>query len=71
MNEKYYLKEYIRLNNIINELEKDLNKKIEAIKTINDMLGEEAKIINPHIEVLETEYKYFLDKLKELKEGNK
>ena len=35
MNEKYYLKEYIRLNNIINELEKDLNKKIEAIKCID------------------------------------
>ena len=61
-----------RLNNIIDELEKELNKKIEAIKTIKDMLGEEAKIVNPHIEVLETEYKYFLDKLKELKEeGNK
>ena len=59
-----------RLNNIINELEKELNKKIEAIKTIKDMLGEEAKIVNPHIEVLETEYKYFLDKLKELKENN-
>lgn len=60
-----------RLNNIINELEKLLLKKIEAIKTIKDMLGEEAKIVNPHIEVLETEYKYFLDKLKELKENNK
>lgn len=57
-----------RLNNIIDELEKELNKKIEAIKTIKDMLGEEAKIVNPHIEVLETEYKYFLDKLKALKE---
>ena len=63
-------KEIERLQNIINELEKELNKKIEAIKTINDMLGKEAKIVNPHIEVLETEYKYFLDKLKELKEGN-
>lgn len=62
------IEELERLNNIINELEKELNKKIEAIKTIKDMLGEEAKIVNPHIEVLETEYKYFLDKLKELKE---
>lgn len=60
-----------RLNNIINELEKELNKKKEAIKTIKDMLGEETKNVNPHIEVLETEYKYFLDKLKELKENNK
>lgn len=32
-------KEIDRLNNIINELEKELNKKIEAIKTIKDMLG--------------------------------
>ena len=68
-NEVIYSKvEIDRLNNIIKELEKELNKKIEAIKTIKDMLGEEAKIVNPHIEVLEIEYKYFLDKLKELKE---
>ena len=59
-----------RLNNIINELEKELNKKKEAIKTIKDMLGEETKNVNPHIEVLETEYKYFLDKLKELKDSD-
>lgn len=62
-------KEIERLNNIINELEKELNKKIEAIKTIKDMLGENAKVVNPHIEILETEYNYFLDKLKELKEN--
>ena len=56
------------LNNIINELEKELLNKIEAVKTLKDMLGENVYVINPHIDLLNQEYNYFLDKLKELKE---
>ena len=65
------LKEIERLNNIINEFEQELIKKIEAVKTIKDMLGEDAYIVNPHIDLLEQEYNYFYNKLQELKGSDK
>ena len=60
-----------RLNNIINALEQELIEKIEAVKTIKDMLGEDAYIVNPHIDSLEQEYNYFYKKLQELKGSDK
>ena len=65
------LEENKRLNNIINELEQELIKKLEAVKTIKDMLGEGAYVVNPHIDLLEQEYNYFYKKLQELKGSNK
>lgn len=58
-----------RLNNIINELEKELLRKLEAVKSLKDTLGDNVYVLNPHIDLLETEYNYFLNKLKELKES--
>lgn len=60
-----------RLNNIIKELEQELIKKLEAVKTIKDTLGEGAYVLNPHIDLLEQEYNYFYNKLQELKGSNK
>jgi cell fate (sporulation/competence/biofilm development) regulator YlbF (YheA/YmcA/DUF963 family) len=56
-----------KLNNIINELEQELVKKLEAVKTIKNTLGEGAYVVNPHIDLLEQEYNYFYKKLQELK----
>ena len=53
-----------RLNNIINELERSLLEKVNAVKTLKEMLGESVYSISPHIDLLEQEYNYFLDKLK-------
>ena len=61
-------KEIERLNNIINELEKELLRKLEAVKYLKDTLGDNVYVLNPHIDLLETEYNYFSNKLKELKE---
>ena len=58
-----------RLNNIIDELEKELLNKIDAVKNLKDTLGDGVYLINPHIDLLNQEYNYFLIKLKELKEG--
>ncbi len=58
-----------RLNNIINELERSLLEKVNAVKELKEMLGESVYSISPHIDLLEQEYNYFLDKIKELKEG--
>ena len=60
-------KEIEKLNNIINEFELELIKKLEAVKTIKDTLGEGAYVLNPHIDLLEQEYNYFYKKLQELK----
>ena len=56
-----------KYKNIVDELEKELNTKINSVKTIKEMLGKDALIVNPHIDILNVEYKYFLDKLNELK----
>ena len=64
-------KEIERLNNIINEFEQELIKKLEAVKTIRNTLSEEVYIVNPHIDVLEQEYNYFYKKLQELKGSDK
>ena len=50
--------------NKLDKIEKILLEKIEAIKTIKDMLGENAIVVNPHIEILEKEYKKLLEELK-------
>ncbi len=51
------------------ELKKELMKKAESASTIKNMLGDNAKVVNPHIDILEIEYNYFLNKMKELEEG--
>ena len=66
-----YRKEIERLNNIINEFEQELIKKLEAVKTIKNTLGEGAYVLNPHIDLLEQEYNYFYKKLQELKGSDK
>ena len=50
------------------ELRRELMKKAESVRTIKNMPGDNAKVVNPHIEVLEQEYNYFLNKMKELEE---
>ena len=64
-------KEIERLNNIINELEKILSEKIEAVEYMKETLGTSVYKVNPHIDILEKEYNYFSDKIKELKESDK
>ena len=59
-----------KLVKVIGDIEKILQEKINGIKTIKGMLGKEATIVNPHIDVLEQEYNYFLNKLTELKGGS-
>lgn len=65
------LKENKRLNNIIDEIEQILSEKIEAVKYMKETLGENVYEVNPHIDILEKEYNYFSDKIKELKDSDK
>lgn len=44
--------------------------KLDAIKTMKDMLGEEALNINPSIYILEKAYKEILDKIDEILKGD-
>jgi DNA-binding IscR family transcriptional regulator len=53
-----FRKENERLNNIINELEKDMNNYYEEYKDVDDIVISENAIV----------IKMYLDKLKELKE---
>lgn len=56
---------------MIEDLEKIVKEKIEAINTIKSMLGESAKVVNPNIDGLEIAYKEIQDKITELKEKYK
>lgn len=52
---------------IVEEIENHINEKLEAIKNIKSVLGDNALQLNPNINGLEEAYQDILNKINDLK----